>query len=230
VEPSADTARNFETLGRRVREARLKFGLSLSELSELAGVSRYTLIRVEQGKPARAETVRKLRSALHLFTDQLFRPFADGPYAVHRAAETKWSVSHSKASYQKQLEEDSRYHVNEAPERQRLGQLGFQPFFTAVLDSELTNGIASQALMEFYKPSWVDRHFGEEFVYCLRGSVTITVDGAPCVLEEGDAMSFDATRPHQYSPTNEVRAGELAPQVLIVVSRRPGERVPHPRD
>lgn len=82
--------------------------------------------------------------------------------------------------------------------------------------------------MEFHKPSWVDRHFGEEFVYCLRGSLTITVDGVPCVLEEGDAMSFDATLPHQYVPTSEVGPESLPPQALIVVSRRPGEKVPHP--
>lgn len=229
VEPSAHTEPNFETIGRRIREARQKFGLSLTELSRLAGVARYTLLRLEQGKPARPETIAKLRTALHLFTDQLLRPFAEGPFAVHRAAETKWSVSHSKASYQKQLEEDNPYHVNDVSERRRLGQLGFQPFFTAVLDSELTNGIASHALMEFHKASWVDRHFGEEFVYCLRGSLTIKVDGVPCVLQEGDAMSFDARLPHQYFPTQEVGPGDPVPQVLIVVSRRPGEKVPNPQ-
>lgn len=228
-ERSPETWTDLITAGRRIREARQKFGLSLTELSEIAGVARYTLIRVEQGKPSLPETMRKIRKALHLFPDQLVRPYPEGPFAVHRASDTRWSVSYSKATYQKHLDEGNPYHVNDEAERRRLGQLGFQPFFTAVLDSELPNGVAGQALMEFHRPSWIDRHFGEEFVYCLRGSMTITVDGVPCLLEPGDAMSFDATLPHQYAPTHEVGPGDEPPQILLVVSRRAGERVPHPK-
>jgi mannose-6-phosphate isomerase-like protein (cupin superfamily) len=200
--------------------------MSLSELSELAGVARYTLIRIEQGRPCQPATLEKVRKALHLFTDQMTRPFPDGSFAVHRTENTRWSVAHAKHSYQKQIDEDSRIHVNDPEERRRLGQLGFQPFFTAILDSEVTNGVSSQAIMEFYRPSWVDTHFGEEFVYCLRGSVTITVDGVPCVLREGDAMTFDATLPHQYAPTEDVELLNEPPQILIVVSRRAGEHIP----
>ncbi len=198
--------------------------MSVQALADRAGVARYTLIRLEEGKPCRRETLVKIRRALMLFTDQMTRPFEEGPFAVHRARDTRWSVGVSKSEYQRRLADDDPYHVDDPGERARLGELGFQPFFTAILGSEIAGGVGHPALMEFYRASWVDRHFGEEFVYCLKGAITITVDGVPCALEEGDSMSFDATLPHQYLP-DEARAPV---RILIVVSTRPGERTPIP--
>ena len=223
--------KDFATLGRRIRDRRQKFGLSIDKLAELAGIARYTLIRMEQGKPSTEASINKVRHALHMFPSQLYRPYEDGPFAVHRAGDEQWGVAVPKRTYEKQVEEGpNRSYVNDEAERHRLGQLGFQPFYTAILDSEISGGVSAQALMEFHRPSWVDRHFGEEFVYCLRGSVTITVDGSVCVLDQGDGMTFDATMPHSYAPTKPVEPGELAPLILIVVSMRPGERAPIPAD
>ncbi len=214
----------FATIGARVRERRRKFGMSAQTLADRAGVARYTVIRLEEGKPCRPETLSKIRKALRLFSDQMTRPFETGPFAVHRARDTHWSVGVPKAEYQRRIVDDDPVHVDDPAERARLGSLGFQPFFTAVLGSEIAGGVGHPALMEFYRPSWIDRHFGEEFVYCLSGAITITVDGVPCLLEEGDSMNFDATLPHQYLP-DEARGPA---RILLVVSLRPGERVPMP--
>jgi transcriptional regulator with XRE-family HTH domain len=215
---------DFVTVGARVRERRKKFGMSVQALADRAGVARYTVIRLEEGKPCRRETIVKIRRALMLFTDQMTRPFEEGPFAVQRARDVRWSVSVSKAEYQKRLVDDDPYHVDDPDERSRLGTLGFQPFFTAVLGSEISDGVSHPALMEFYRESWVDQHFGEEFVYCLEGAITIAVDGVPCRLEEGDSMTFDAMRPHQYLPDE----SKVPVRILIVVSTRPGERTPVP--
>jgi transcriptional regulator with XRE-family HTH domain/mannose-6-phosphate isomerase-like protein (cupin superfamily) len=215
---------DFPTIGARVRERRQKFGMSAQALADRAGVARYTLIRLEAGKPCRPETVKKIRKALRLFSDQMTRPFETGPFAVYRACDIHWSVSIPKEEYQKRLVDDDPLHVDDPAERARLGSLGFQPFFTAILGSGISDGVGHPALMELYKASWVDQHFGEEFVYCLRGTLTITVDGVPCTLEEGDSMTFDALLPHQYLP-DEAKAPVL---ILLVVSFRPGERTPMP--
>lgn len=216
---------DYSTIGARIKERRLRFGMSAQDLADRADVARYTLLRLESGKTVRPETVQKIRRALGLFGDQMRRPFETGPFAVHRAAETHWSVSIPKAEYQKRIVDDDPYHVDDPAERARLGKVGFQPFFTAILGSEIANGVGHPALMEFYRASWVDRHFGEEFVYCLRGTITIVVDGVPCTLEEGDSMAFDATLPHQYLPDET----ESPVQILIVVSFRPGERILPPK-
>lgn len=212
---------DYSTIGARVKAQRLRFGMSTQQVADRAGVARYTVIRLEEGKPCRPATLQKIRHALGLFGDQMRRPFETGPFAVHRARDIHWSVSVPKAEYQKRIVDDDPYHVDDPAERARLGSLGFQPFFTAILGSEIAHGVGHPALMEFYRASWVDRHFGEEFVYCLRGAITIVVDGVPCTLEEGDSMAFDATLPHQYLP-DETKAPV---RILIVVSFRPGERI-----
>lgn len=215
---------DYFAIGRRLRARRKALGWSTETLAKHAGIARYTVIRIEDGKPCKPETLAKVRIALHMFSDQLTRPLPESrKFSVHRAADTKWTVSKSKAEYQRQLIEDDPAHVNDEAERHRLGSLGFQPFFTAVLESELSGGMTGQAIMEFHRQSWVDTHYGEEFVYCLRGKVKLSVDGDECVLDTGDAMTFDADQPHQYFPVAFDEKGR-APQILVVVALRPRDR------
>jgi transcriptional regulator with XRE-family HTH domain len=221
---SNETELNYETIGRRVQARRKALGFSTKTLAERAGLARYTVIRLEQGHSCSPATIKKIRLALHMFTDQLTRPAPTSKsFFVHRAADTKWTVSRSKAEYQKQLVEDDPAHVNDEAERHRLGAVGFQPFFTAVLDSEIDGGTMGQAIMELHRNSWVDVHYGEEFVYCLRGKAKIRVDGDDCELAPGDAMTFPADKPHQYLPVEFDEQGR-APQILVVVAFRPNDR------
>ena len=213
------------TIGRRVRERRLQFGWSTSHLAKTAGVARFTIVRIENGMPSHKKTLAKVRHALRLWTIQMRRPFAScEDYVVHRVEEEHWAVSHSKSEYQKRLVEDDPVHVDDPTERRRLGHLGFQPFYTAILNSSLPFGLTEHALMEIYHPSWVDSHYGEEFVYCLRGEVTITVNGNKCELRQGEAMSFEAKHPHQYQPTAPIGKDDEPALILIVVTKRPSKR------
>jgi DNA-binding XRE family transcriptional regulator/mannose-6-phosphate isomerase-like protein (cupin superfamily) len=211
---------DYVTVGRRIRQRRLEFDLSTEKLAELAGVARYTIVRIEKGLPSNPKTLHKVRSTLRLWSDRMTRPFpANNDFAVHRASETRWTVSMPKAEYQRRLVDDDPVHVNDPAERKRLGDLGFQPFFTAIFESDRHEGHLEQALMEIHKPSWVDKHFGEEFVYILRGRVTIMVNGVSTELEVGDSICFDATLPHQYLPTDVIGKDDLPALILVVVGK-----------
>jgi hypothetical protein len=144
--------------------------------------------------------------------------------AIQRAHDLKWTVSKQKQNYQKQIVDDDLTHVNDDADRKRLGMLGLQPFFTAIFESVLIPGMSSQALMEFHQPSWVDSHVGEEFIYCLRGPLTITVDGIAHRLETGDSTCFDGNLPHQYAPSEPIGAKDLPVLILIVVTNVPAQR------
>lgn len=50
----------------RLREQRNKRALSQQELAERSGVSRTTIIKLEAGRDAWPQTVRKLAAALHI--------------------------------------------------------------------------------------------------------------------------------------------------------------------
>lgn len=219
-------ALDYLEIGKRLRKRRLQFGLSTEALAARAGVARYTIVRLEQGQASTPNTLRKVTKALRLWSDHLTRPAdTDGPFQIHRKEQTRWCVSIPKHEYQHHNVEQDRIHVDDESERKRLGSNGFQAFFTAVLETSHFGGGMEQAMMELHQTSWVDEHYGEEFVYCLQGSVTITVQDKPCVLNQGDALSFDATLPHQYEPTNGVGPKDEPPKILIVVMPRSGDPI-----
>ena len=50
----------------RIQELRRRWVMSISDLSEVSGVHRNTIHRIEQGKPAFTSTIRKLAKALEV--------------------------------------------------------------------------------------------------------------------------------------------------------------------
>ena len=215
---------DYTTIGKRIRERRLQFGWSTQKLAETAGVARYTVVRIESGTVSRKETLQKIRHALRLWTAQMTRPFPDSTdFGVHRFEDQHWAVSLKKSQYQKHIIGDNSNFEDDPAERRRLGDLGFQPFFTSIFTSNLPFGMTEHALMEIHQPSWVDSHYGEEFIYCLRGGVTITVNGQRTDLRPGDAICFDAKHPHQYEPTPPIEKDSDPSLILIVVTKRPSK-------
>lgn len=58
---------NLEKMGARLKTTRLKKGLSQEDVAEYIGVSRMTLIRIEQGKTLpRYDKMMKLKKILQL--------------------------------------------------------------------------------------------------------------------------------------------------------------------
>lgn len=53
-------------------------------------------------------------------------------------------------------------------------------------------------------------HSGQEWNYVLEGEMEIEIDGKPIVLEAGDAISFDATKPHRMRALGGHRAVMIA--------------------
>jgi transcriptional regulator with XRE-family HTH domain len=59
-------------------------------------------------------------------------------------------------------------------------------------------------------------HVGKEFAFCVRGKVTLTLDGEHHSLGEGDSAFYDASRPRQWENPGKRRA-----EILLVVLRKP---------
>ena len=53
-------------------------------------------------------------------------------------------------------------------------------------------------------------HPGHEFEYMIEGSMKLVIDGKELVLEEGDSVYFDATKPHGMQALNDKKAKFLA--------------------
>lgn len=210
----------------KVKHRREALGLTQQEVAEATGLSRQTIAKIEKGEPVKRKSLTVVFQRLKLYSDQ-FQPSSErtDKFSVHRSERTNWMVSLPRKSYSKVNPGEDLSHVQDPKERKRLGRLGFQPFFTAILESELPDGVMGHAMMELHKPSWIDSHFGEEFVFCLRGEVKITVDGVECQLSQGDSMCFDAWLPHLYAPAVNPGPNEEAPLILLVVAERPYDKV-----
>jgi transcriptional regulator with XRE-family HTH domain len=213
---------DFGRIGRRIRERRIRHGLTTAELAERAGVTRQTIVRLESGKPCTLETFHKVRSSLRIFTDFLLREEQERDFCVqHHPATAHWTVSRQKTTYQKNGTIADPTHEDDPRERMRLGKLGFQPFFTCLLNAELPGGLLNQGLMEIYKETWVDSHPGEEFIYCLQGRCRMLVRDEEFILEEGGALTFNAVEPHQYAPADPLGPNDPPLLLLIVVALPP---------
>ena len=62
----------------RLQELRRRRVMSISDLSEVSGVHRITIHRIEQGKPAYTTTIRKLAKALEVEPSELVEPESQG--------------------------------------------------------------------------------------------------------------------------------------------------------
>jgi quercetin dioxygenase-like cupin family protein/DNA-binding XRE family transcriptional regulator len=215
---------DLKMMGERFAVRRKFFGWSIDELAKRAKVSRHTVMRVEAGQSCRYSSIRKLRSVLQYFSEQLTRnPQESKNFALSRGSKNRWLVGNPADSKGRPVFRSDFLYVDDAEERRRQAGLGYQKFFTSILRSELPDGVLGQGLMEIYSQSPIDRHFGEEFIYCLEGVLKMMVAGEDVVLEEGDSIVFDATKPHRYSP-GESSDGKMIPaKILIVVGMRPDE-------
>jgi transcriptional regulator with XRE-family HTH domain len=225
-ETEENTEIDWERVGRRIRDRRLRHGLTAEEVAEKAGVTRQTLVRLESGKPCKRATLKKISGTIRIFHESLMRddPSVDN-VAFHDVQNTHWARSRPKSEYQKHEQVYSRYE-DDPKERLRLGRLGYQPFFTSILDAELPGGMLNPGMMEIHRPTWVDQHPGEEFVYCMRGRAKLWVRDAEFLLEEGSGLTFLAKEPHQYAPAVPLGPNDPPVLLLIVVALPPNDWVP----
>lgn len=74
---------------------------------------------------------------------------------------------------------------------------------------------AYYAEFESATPSDPHTHPGAEIIYVIAGGLEIDVEGSSHVLETGDSMYFDCTRPHAYR-----RHGTETCRAIVTVTRR----------
>lgn len=211
---SSSEGGSFPLIGSRAKALRLTRGLSIRGLAKAAGVDKNTILRLERGEPVSARVLsgvcRSLETALPSLT--LGAPESTS-VQVFRADETKWVSMIQRPEARGHL--PTYTSVPESAERERYGRLGFTTGFLMTHACTITNGQMNAAIYEVHHP-WIDpiHHPGEEFVYCLRGEVRVTVGEETYVLGEGDSMGFDSSLLHNFERVS--RPPAPAPQVLSV--------------
>lgn len=172
----------------RLKLLRKKLGMTLEMLAEKTGMTKSYLSKVERGlnTPSIAAAL-KLARALNVNVEELFAEEQVG---------------------------QSRYSLVRHGERQALVGDGQGPGYAA-----LTSQVGQRSLLpfliqppnEFSDPTFKE-HLGEEFLFVHAGQVEVDFMNERVLLEQGDALHFNAQTPHRLRSV-----GAQPAQLLVVV-------------
>jgi transcriptional regulator with XRE-family HTH domain len=172
IESLADaTTTALTAIGLRIKEIRLKRGMTLQTLSDASGLSPSMLSLVERGRASPSiGSLVVIASSLGVSMSDLI---AESPAAeeqlVVRSSEAK-GIETAQHVIRRVLREDKSHDLS-----------------IALNEYEPNTGNADRALT----------HDGFEYGFILEGTLTVTIDDTPYVLQTGDLISYSSRRPHQ---------------------------------
>jgi len=158
-------------VGRRLTELRAERGLSIRALAEMSGLAVNTLSLIENGKSSPSvSTLQQIANALGISIRAFFETGARSSVTHIRAGQRP------RAAFEHGMLEDLGAGMTER---------GVQPFLITL---EPNSGSGRQPIV----------HTGYEFVFCLEGRLTYTVEDKVYLLEPGDSLLFESHLPHQW--------------------------------
>jgi len=173
-------------VGRKLRERRLRHGLTLRELADRSGLNINTLSLVENGKSSPSVgTLQQLARVLGMPMAAFFEGEPVSRQVVFTPLDQRPQAAIGRTRMQN-LGKD-------------LAGSAVQPF---VIDLPPGGGSGDSLIV----------HTGHEFVYCLSGLVHYRVDGDDFLLHPGDSLVFQAHLPHCWHNPGE----EAAQIILVL--------------
>lgn len=214
------TADGWAGLGARMREIRLRAGISIREASIRSGVDKNTVMRLERGLPVREGSREKICAAYGVLS---MRPAFDDEavergegFAVSRRGVGRWYRMDLVNDYEPSVVSTSD-DVQDERERRRLGGLGFANQFFRRLGAELPGGAMRGGVVEVYgRSGYASQASGEAFVFCMKGRVVFRFPGEAVELGEGDSLVFDRTLLRMHEPADGMEKGDLPCVILYL--------------
>jgi len=186
-----------EQVGQRLRVLRKARDLSIRSLAEKSGLSVNTLSLIENGRTSPSvSTLHQLAESLNVSITAFFE------------SEQKKRVVYQKAGERQQI-------VFSQGQMEKLSEgmppLGSEPFITK-LEPKANSGETPIVFA------------GREFIYCLEGHITYTVEDDTYPLAPGDSLIFDAYMPHSWRNTALTNSSALLVLCPIETPNQPTER------
>jgi len=189
VTPPIDEGVEALELGRKIRALRLERRLTLRELAASVGVSQSLISQVERGLASPSiTTLRRIAAALHVPIAVLFLGSGEASDGETDRLGNRLVVRRHERKGLRVPQSNVLYELLTPDLNRRIEFLWL----------EYGPGDTSQ-------PDPMS-HPGEENAICLEGSVVVTIDGEEFVLNEGDSISFDSSRPHRVENRSDRRA------------------------
>jgi transcriptional regulator with XRE-family HTH domain len=174
-EKNPDSLHVSEQVAHKLRSLRKARRLSIRALAERSNLSVNTLSLIENGRTSPSvSTLSLLARSLDVDVTAFFE--TEHPHK---------RVSYQRAGERQQLvfSQGQMEKLNEG-----LPRLGSEPFIT-----RLEPGASSGKNLVIFP--------GREFIYCLEGHITYTIEGESYPLAPGDSLIFEAYTPHEWRNT-----------------------------
>ena len=171
-------------VGLKLRQLREQQGLSLRALAQQCGLSLNAISRIERGE--HSPTV----SSLHMLATALKVPITAFFEDAHEQALVFVKHNHRRRSQADGITMES---LGIGLRDQQL-----EPFLISI---EAGAGTTTTPVT----------HLGEEFVYCIEGTITYCVNNETYPLEPGDSLLFEAIQPHCFHNASS------SPAILVMV-------------
>jgi transcriptional regulator with XRE-family HTH domain len=156
-------------LGKKVRELRLRHGMTVQQLAQASSLSKGFISQVENDRTSPSlTTLQDLARALKTTAAYLVVEEEPAPYVVRSNARQRLTPGLPTAGVEV---------LSACPKRN-----------LEVLIMELSPGVSAGERRHC--------HHGEECVLCMEGRVTLTIAETPVTLETGDSCHFDGRVPH----------------------------------
>jgi transcriptional regulator with XRE-family HTH domain len=183
------------SLGERIREERVRRGVSLRALAGEVGVSASMISQIENGKTQPSvSTLYAITSALGISIQEVFdagvrvQPRAVGEPTT--LLETLGSARGVRIGPVVQPRDRQALTLDSGVIWERLGELPPHPV-DFLLVTYPPGGTSSSA-------GGLMRHSGAEFGYLISGELTLTLGFDEIHLSAGDSFSFESSTPHSY--------------------------------
>jgi transcriptional regulator with XRE-family HTH domain len=185
-------------VGERLREERLRRGVSVRSLARDLGVSASLISQIETGKSQPSVgTLYAITTALDISIEDVFDPpdqraagLPDGPSAPTTVLEALGSLRGQRVGPLVTPNIRQVLQLDSGVTWERLGQLP-RTHVDFLLITYEPGGMSSSS-------GRLMRHPGAEYGYLISGELILTLGFDELRLTPGDAVSFESTTPHRY--------------------------------
>jgi transcriptional regulator with XRE-family HTH domain len=181
-------------IGRRLKELRSARGLSIRALADICGLNFNTLCLIENGKTSpNVSTLQQIALALHIPITAFFEAVNTQKDVVFQKSDQRVKTS----SLCGELEDLG-------------GGMALGEATPLLLNAEPGSASGPDMIV----------HTGQEFVFCLEGSLVYSVGDEEFTLERGDSLIFQAHLPHRWQN----RSKDASKVLLIICPSDHGDR------
>lgn len=181
-------------VGERIREERLRLGISVRQLAREIGVSASLISQIETAKSQPSvSTLYAITTALGVSIERFFEPSDGSPEPAEVGPSLLDALGAAKGHRLGPLGQPGRRQVlrlDSGVTWERLGQLP-RTHVDFLLITYEPGGTSSSSGLPM-------RHAGSEYGYLVSGELVLTLGFDEHRIRTGDSVCFESTQPHRY--------------------------------